>query len=130
MMGTTPSQRVTATTPWKAAPVGTPRSSPTCPGPVSVDLISGEATGAGTDTLAAIENVWGSGGDDTLLGDAGRNSLFGFAGDDELGGRAGDDLLFGGEGPDRADGGIGIDECRSVSEAVACESAREGVYIT
>ncbi len=77
--------------------------------------IGGDAQG---DTLAAIENLAGSGLADQLTGDAGNNILTGGsgadilsggAGDDRLFGGADDDILIGGTGADRLDGGAGFD---------------------
>jgi Ca2+-binding RTX toxin-like protein len=74
-------------------------------------------------SLTAIENVWGSGGDDAIQGDAGPNRLFGFFGDDTVSGRGGDDFIDGGEGTDVLDGGDGDDTCVN-GETVdpSCES--------
>ncbi|WP_161140691.1 beta strand repeat-containing protein [Propylenella binzhouense] len=69
---------------------------------VTVNLTNGIATGDGTDELADIENVTGSGFDDKLLGDTGANTLSGAGGDDTLFGLAGDDRLEGGAGNDTA----------------------------
>ncbi|MDB4091879.1 hypothetical protein N9563_02455, partial [bacterium] len=52
------------------------------------------------DILISIENLIGSGFDDTLLGDSGANTLNGGEGNDILMGRAGDDRLTGGHGVD------------------------------
>jgi Ca2+-binding RTX toxin-like protein len=57
----------------------------------------GEAEG---DRLEGIENIVGSGYDDTLYGDTGNNALYGGAGNDTLGGLGGTDLLAGGQGAD------------------------------
>jgi Ca2+-binding RTX toxin-like protein len=54
------------------------------------------------DTLINIENLTGSGWDDTLKGDSGANRLSGADGSDTLMGRAGDDILDGGNGFDTA----------------------------
>ena len=79
-------------------------------GGVVVDLLAGTASGSfGNDTLAGIEDVFGSGGNDTLSGDDRRNVLSGEAGDDNLFGRGGNDLLILGRGTDTADGGDGDD---------------------
>lgn len=73
---------------------------------VTVDL---SATGpqntgnAGTDTLAAMENVTGGSGRDTLTGDIGPNVLTGGTGNDTLRASAGGDVLDGGTGIDTAD---------------------------
>ncbi len=65
---------------------------------VTIDLAlqpNPQATGAfGTDTLRGIENVVGTGNDDTLEGDAGDNVLDGGAGHDVGDGRAGHDICF------------------------------------
>lgn len=54
------------------------------------------------DVLAAIENLTGSPGDDTIIGDAGDNVLRGGAGNDVLDGADGNDELTGGDGVDTA----------------------------
>ncbi len=64
---------------------------------------------AGSDTLASIENLTGSGFADTLIGDAGPNRLQGLAGNDLLVGHAGNDTLEGGSGADTLRGGAGDD---------------------
>ena len=71
---------------------------------VSVNLSSGTGTGgeADGDVLIGVENVSGSGYDDTLTGDAGANVLAGNSGNDLLEGRAGADTLDGGSGTDTA----------------------------
>lgn len=78
---------------------------------VSVDLAAGSASdgNGGTDTLTAIEGVYGSKFADTLRGDAGTNELFGNRGDDVLIGGVGQDLTVGNAGADRfvfADGDV------------------------
>ena len=76
----------------------------------SVDLLTGTATGSfGTDTLMAINNVFGSDGNDNLLGNDGQNVLSGEDGNDVLNGRVGNDVLILGEGNDTAIGGSGDD---------------------
>ncbi|WNK00204.1 FecR domain-containing protein [Thalassospiraceae bacterium LMO-JJ14] len=90
---------------------------------VTVDLAAGTAAGAntGNDTLSGIENVVGSGFDDTLSGSAvdntlsgggGADTLSGLGGADNIFGYAGDDVLIGGEGVDRLSGGTGADQFR------------------
>lgn len=59
--------------------------------PVTVDLASGTATGAGNDRLFSIENLAGSTNGDRLAGDAGANAVDGFWGADVLLGRGGAD---------------------------------------
>jgi Ca2+-binding RTX toxin-like protein len=92
------------------------------PGPVSVDLVAGTATGEGTDTLSGIENVAGSRDDaDTITGDAVNNLLLGFGGNDTVNGADGDDGLDGGGGTDTLDGGNGADTCLNGESVVNCE---------
>jgi len=76
---------------------------------VTVALIAGaqDTIGAGTDSLANIENLTGSSFDDTLTGNAAANVLFGGLGNDVLMGGGGDDTLSGGDGNDTLDGGTG-----------------------
>jgi Ca2+-binding RTX toxin-like protein len=57
--------------------------------------------GSALDRFTGIENVDGTGANDTLRGDAGANSLFGGVGDDVLTGGGGADTLRGGDGGDR-----------------------------
>jgi Ca2+-binding RTX toxin-like protein len=90
-------------------------------GPVTVDLLSVSATGAGTDALRGFEDVWGTRADDVIVGSDVGNVLLGFAGADDLSGRGGDDVLRGGPGADRARGGAGVDVCFSVTIATDCE---------
>jgi Ca2+-binding RTX toxin-like protein len=70
---------------------------------VTANLTTGTATGDGTDTLTGIENLDGSGLNDTLTGDAGPN------------------VLIGHEGTDTLDGADGTDTCDGESE-VNCEA--------
>ena len=72
---------------------------------VTVNLVTGSGSGgdAAGDTLTGVENVIGSGQNDSLTGDAGANALSGGAGNDTLIGGAGADTLSGGAGTDRVD---------------------------
>ncbi|UVL25721.1 retention module-containing protein [Pseudomonas donghuensis] len=65
--------------------------------------------GAGTDTLAAIENLIGSDYDDSLTGNDNANVLNGGLGNDTLIGGDGDDVLIGGPGNNTLTGGSGSD---------------------
>ena len=56
-----------------------------------------------------VENAYGGGGDDSVLGNDSRNLLRGGAGADNLSGDAGDDTLEGGAGSDRIGGDAGND---------------------
>ena len=66
---------------------------------VSVSL-DGTAARSGQDTIEAVENVRGSGGDDEIEGDAAPNLIWGGRGDDTIRGGAGGDTLTGGLGAD------------------------------
>jgi len=78
---------------------------------VTVNLSAGTLSGgdAQGDSFSSIENVTGSGYNDTLTGDANANVLAGGAGADTLTGNAGNDTLIGGAGVDYLDGGAGSD---------------------
>jgi hypothetical protein len=104
---------------------------------VSVDLAIADPqpTGAGSDSLAGVENVVGGGLADVLLGDDGPNALDGGPGDDAIDGRGGEDTLKGGAGADTldvrdggrdsADCGAGIDtvtaDTQGVDRLIGCE---------
>jgi Ca2+-binding RTX toxin-like protein len=81
----------------------------TSPSPVVVDLMTGLATGHGTDHVMGFEMVVGSSYDDLISGDEASNTLSGFDGDDRLFGGDGDDWLAGNNGDDRLAGGSGDD---------------------
>ena len=68
----------------------------------TVSLAAGTASSlqTGNDTLAAIENVIGGSGNDSITGDASNNNLTGGAGNDKLDGGAGADTMTGGTGND------------------------------
>jgi Ca2+-binding RTX toxin-like protein len=71
------------------------------PGPMTVNLRTGVATGAGTDTLTGVESVFGS--DDKLRGDL----LIGDEHANIFDGGMGPDVIRGGRGADRLNGGDG-----------------------
>jgi len=88
---------------------------------VNANMLTGQATWAGgTMTLSGVQALWGTPGNDVLVGNGGRNSLLGGAGDDELVGNGGRDDLRGSGGFDRLDGGPSIDRCRGEVK-VSCE---------
>jgi len=70
---------------------------------VTVNLATGEARGgeAEGDKISNFEYVYGSSGNDTIIGDANNNILYG--------GQAGDDVISGGDGVDEINGGAGAD---------------------
>ena len=74
------------------------------PGPVTVNLSTNTATGAGTDTLATMERAIGTDAADTLVGNTQTNVLSGLAGIDTINTQ---DSIAG----DTADGGSGSDNC-------------------
>jgi Ca2+-binding RTX toxin-like protein/murein DD-endopeptidase MepM/ murein hydrolase activator NlpD/uncharacterized protein YcfL len=76
------------------------------PGRVVVDLAitaPQNTLGGERDTLISIENLVGTGFNDTLRGDANDNQLRGAAGNDIIEGRDGNDTLDGGAGNDTAE---------------------------
>ena len=78
---------------------------------VANDGPAGQTDNAGTD----IENIKGTGGDDTLVGDSDRNLIEGFAGNDTLRGGTPpatrtSTTIIGFVGDDTLDGGIGSDQ--------------------
>lgn len=82
-------------------------------GAVTVNLslaASQNTVSGGIDTLNGVENLIGTGFDDTLTGGLLANRIDGGVGADILGGLAGDDALIGGEGNDRLTGDGGADQ--------------------
>ena len=89
----------------------------------SQGFITGQTGGdAEGDQLKDIENLIGSGHNDTLVGDNARNEVVGHAGDDIISGVGGDDVLEGGAGADTLIGGDGID-------TASYENSDEGVFV-
>ena len=94
---------------------------------VMVNLLAGTASGIdggdtvaiGTDTLAGVEAIVGSGFADQITGSDGADRLDGGAGTDKLNGGAGNDVLIGGKGDDALNGGNGIDTASYVGAAGA-----------
>jgi Ca2+-binding RTX toxin-like protein len=81
----------------------------TAAGPVVANLNTGTTSGQGNDTLADIENLYGSPFNDTLRGNANANVINGRQGNDTIQGNGGDDLINGGSGNDGLNGGSGND---------------------
>lgn len=90
------------------------------PASVTVDLAAGTATGDGTDTVLAFEDVIGSNFADVLRGTGAPNDLYGGSaadvvraggGNDRLFGERGADRLFGENGNDHLSGGTQFDRC-------------------
>ncbi|HPU81698.1 DUF4347 domain-containing protein, partial [Accumulibacter sp.] len=68
---------------------------------LSLAIAAAQATGgSGSDTLISIENLIGSGFNDSLTGNAGNNAIDGGAGSDFLNGGVGADTMIGGDGID------------------------------
>lgn len=81
-------------------------------GPAVVNLTRGvaRAPGARHDTVAHINHVHGSSGDDTLIGSSATwEEFWGNDGADVVRGKGGDDYFKGGRGADRMYGGSGYD---------------------
>ncbi|MEY9180017.1 ExeM/NucH family extracellular endonuclease [Bradyrhizobium sp. USDA 313] len=80
-------------------------------GAVTINLVSGTATGAGigTDHFSGIEGFVLGAGADHLTGGNGADMFDGGAGNDVIAGGAGNDTLRGGDGDDGVDGGSGND---------------------
>src|SRR6266550_4018594 len=76
---------------------------------VVASLVSGAATGEGSDKLLSIEGLSGSKFADVLTGDRGDNYIAGGDGNDVLDGGAGNDRVFGDQENDRLLGGPGDD---------------------
>jgi Ca2+-binding RTX toxin-like protein len=78
---------------------------------VTVAVVAGAQNtgGSGIDTLVGIENLTGSGNNDTLTGNGSNNVLSGNSGADSLFGLDGSDTLLGGIGGDLLVGGLGRD---------------------
>ncbi len=86
------------------------------PGPVTVDLSAGTATGEGTDTIAVPAysgGIVGSAFDDVLTGSDGPDRIAGGTGDDRIRGLSGDDEIEPGKGDDVVRGGDGSDFIQS-----------------
>jgi Ca2+-binding RTX toxin-like protein len=93
------------------------------PGGVTASLASGTATGDGSDTLAAVENLSGTDFADNLTGDANNNALTGLGLDDTLTGGDGNDLANGDSGADTLRGNNNDDTLNGGTEA---DNARGG----
>lgn len=67
------------------------------------------AFNGGMIDIAATWQIFGLGGNDTLIGGAMNDTINGGIGNDDLSGSDGDDILIGGAGADTLDGGLGND---------------------
>jgi len=78
---------------------------------VGASLLLGHGTAgdASGDGFSSIEDLWGSGFNDTLEGDGLANAIKGQAGDDLVWGGGGSDTLEGGDGNDTLSGDAGAD---------------------
>jgi Ca2+-binding RTX toxin-like protein len=75
----------------------------------AVTIMLDAPAGNGEDVVSNVENAWGSGGADTIVGNDGPNVLYGLGGNDTIAGNGGDDSLYGGDSIDTMDGGAGHD---------------------
>ena len=92
----------------------------TAPAGVVVDLAAGTASDRGTQTLVAIEQVYGSEHDDTLTGGTGADLLVGLGGADTINGGAGNDELDGGDGADVLTAGDGSTTSTAAMAPTGC----------
>jgi glucose/arabinose dehydrogenase/Ca2+-binding RTX toxin-like protein len=92
---------------------GTDRASFAGTTAVSASLATNNATGVGSDTLTAIENLTGSSANDTLTGNSDPNQLSGNGGNDTERGGGGNDTVVGGGGDDDLYGEDGDDTVNS-----------------
>lgn len=77
---------------------------------VNVSLLAATATGTSlNDTFTNVQNVVGTGLNDTITGNTGANTLSGGAGNDTITGGGGNDTYYGGDGNDTINGGTGND---------------------
>ena len=77
---------------------------------ITLDLSTGTHTGwAADDSFTDIEEISGTGANDTMTGDVNDNVLSGHFGADTINGKAGNDTLNGGEWFDTLNGGAGND---------------------
>jgi glucose/arabinose dehydrogenase/Ca2+-binding RTX toxin-like protein len=76
--------------------------------PITASLTTNTATGEGSDTLTAIENLVGSSKEDTLTGSEANNNINGGGLGDSLTGMGGADTLTGAGGPDSVNSQDGI----------------------
>jgi Ca2+-binding RTX toxin-like protein len=67
---------------------------------VTASLLTGKATGSGSDTLTNVERLYGTENADSFTGDAKANTLYTYGGNDILDGGLGNDVLTGGAGAD------------------------------
>lgn len=88
------------------------------PSGVWVDLVAGGQIGhAEGDLYDQVENVQGSGFEDTVRGNGGGNEIRGMAGNDSLFGLGGNDTLSGDAGQDTLSGANGVDLLLGGAEA-------------
>lgn len=97
---------------------------------VAVDLAAGTATGDGNDEIIAIETVYGSQGDDIMLGDSDANRFRLGTGTVQADGRGGDDRIDRLSDPPR-DAGVSVihgGDGNDVIKSTAVNSAEADVY--
>jgi Ca2+-binding RTX toxin-like protein len=93
--------------------------------PITIYVISGNASGDGADTFASVERFIGSPQADTFNGGLKNDEFLARAGNDTLNGGDGNDTLEGQAGNDNFDGGAGTDVCSQgvgTGSKVNCEA--------
>jgi Ca2+-binding RTX toxin-like protein len=100
---------------------------------VTVSLVTNTGSGgyAEGDTLASIENLYGSTHNDTLIGNDSANILSGLSGNDTLKGGGGADTLYGDSGNDTLKGGGGADQLNGGSgvDTASYYDSGAGVFV-
>ncbi len=96
------------------------------PAVFSLDGAANDTLAGGSLTIAGIEDLAGSDGNDTLTGDAGFNHIFGGLGDDAIDGAGGGhDVLRGGPGNDT----INARDAAALFSDVACGGGTDTVIV-
>ncbi len=98
-------------------------------GPIHANLMTGIATGQGTDELVDVSAVLSGPYDDTLIGSEGNDQLVGEGGDDTLIGHGGDDTLSGEQDDDIYRGGPGFDVAEYFDQAAAAGLVIGPMYV-
>ena len=103
------------------------------PGPVTVNLNTGTATGDGTDTIANVSDAYGSWSyADVITGNANSNYLVGWGDADFIYGLGSGDTIQSGDGNDTIEGGAGNDNIQggNGTDTVSYENAAGAVTVS